>query len=166
MNLCKLTDVLVRYLNNRYQREKKMKKILFLVVFFASTITPTYADNYGGWHGRNYPGRPYSNTQIYYNRGNNWVPYAAAGLITGAIIANAYQPRYVVAPPAPVYVTPPTYAPQVYQQAYAPQAYTAPPPSQPPYMPGASVLYFCGANGLYYPQTPSCPSGWQAIPNY
>ena len=143
-----------------------MKKMLLLFIILITSTTSAFAYNYGGWNGRYYPARPYSNTQIYYNNNTNWVPYAAAGLVAGALIANAYQPRYI-APPAPVYVTsPPIYAPPVYQQAYVTTSYVAPPPAQAPYQPQASVLYFCAASGLYYPQTLNCATNWQVFPNY
>ena len=142
-----------------------MKKKLLLLIIFTAFTTSAFAYNYGGWNGRYYPARPYSNTQIYYSN-TNWVPYAAAGLVAGALIANAYQPRYI-APPAPVYVSPPPiYSAQVYQQAYVTTSYIAPPPVQAPHQPQASVLYFCPASGLYYPQTPGCASNWQVLPNY
>ena len=116
-----------------------MKKLLLpLLVICGLTIQPSYA-----YH-------------------NNWVPYALGGLIVGAAIERAYYPpapRYVVQP-QPIYVAAPTYAPPV----YAAPTYVQ--PAQPPYQPQASVLYFCGANGLYYPQTPVCATSWQVLPNY
>lgn len=121
-----------------------MKKLLLISAICGVSIQPSYAYN------------------------NNWVPYALGGLIAGAVIERAYNPpapRYY-APPQPIYsapqvvYAPPVYAPPVYVQAYAP------PPAPRPYHPQASVLYFCGANGLYYPQTPSCASNWQVLPNY
>jgi hypothetical protein len=128
-----------------------MKKLLLLLAFCGVSTQPSYAYN------------------------NNWVPYALGGLIAGAVIERAYNPpapRYYVQPqpvymPAPVVYAPPiytppvAYAPPTYVQTYAPSA-----PAQRPYQPQASVLYFCGANGLYYPQTPSCPTNWQVLPNY
>ena len=121
-----------------------MKKLLILSSLGLISIQPSYAYN------------------------NNWVPYALGGLIAGAVIQRAYNPpppRYVVQP-QPVYLAPPAYAPPMFAPppAYA-QAY-APPPAQRPYQPQASVLYFCGSNGLYYPQTPTCASNWQVLPNY
>jgi hypothetical protein len=121
-----------------------MKKLLILLTTYGLTIQSSYAYN------------------------NNWVPYALGGLIVGAAIERAYYPpapRYVVQP-QPIFVAAPTYAAPVYAPppTYAPPAYV--PPAQPPYLPQASVLYFCGANGLYYPQTPVCPTSWQVLPNY
>ena len=120
-----------------------MKKLLILFAACGISIQPSYAYN------------------------NNWVPYALGGLIAGAVIERAYYPpapRYAVQP-QPVYMAAPVYAPPM----YPPPIYTptySPPPAQRPYQPQASVLYFCGANGLYYPQTPSCASSWQVLPNY
>lgn len=103
-----------------------------------------------------------------YAYNNYWIPYALGGLITGVVIERAYNPpapRYVVQPQpvyiaAPVYATPMYAPPPVYVQIYAAS------PSQRPYQPQASVLYFCGSNGLYYPQTPTCQSSWHVLPNY
>ncbi len=57
----------------------------------------------------------------------------AAGAVAGVVVANAYHR------PAPVY--------------YAPQYY----PPQP------QTAAYCPENGLYYPQTQACPSGWQRV---
>jgi hypothetical protein len=103
-----------------------------------------------------------------YAYNNNWVPYALGGLIAGAVIERAYNPpapRYVVQP-QPVYMAAPVYAPPMYAPPPAYVQTYAPPPAQRPYQPQASVLYFCGSNGLYYPQTPTCASNWQVLPNY
>lgn len=64
-----------------------------------------------------------------------WAPFAV-GAVAGVAVANAYYR------PAPVY-----YAPQY---VYPPQPQTA---------------AYCPENGLYYPQTQACPSGWQRV-NY
>ena len=64
-----------------------------------------------------------------------WAPFAV-GAVAGVAVANAYYR------PAPVY-----YAPQY---VYPPQTQTA---------------AYCPENGLYYPQTQACPSGWQRV-NY
>lgn len=62
-----------------------------------------------------------------------WAPFAV-GAFAGVAVANAYYR------PAPVY-----YAPQyVYR-------------SQP------RLAAYCPENGLYYPQTQACPSGWQRV---
>jgi hypothetical protein len=66
---------------------------------------------------------------------SGWAPFAV-GAVAGVAIANAYYR------PAPVY-----YAPQY---VYPPQPQTA---------------AYCPENGLYYPQTQACPSGWQRV-NY
>lgn len=66
-------------------------------------------------------------------RGGAWVPFAV-GAVAGVAVANAYYR------PAPVYYPP--------QYGYIPQAHTA---------------AFCPENGLYYPQTQACPSGWQRV---
>ena len=59
----------------------------------------------------------------------------AIGAVAGAVVANAYYR------PAPVY-----YAPQYYPVQQQTAAY-------------------CPENGLYYPQTQACPSGWQKVAN-
>ena len=64
---------------------------------------------------------------------HGWAPFAV-GAIAGVAVANAYYR------PAPVY-----YAPQY---VYPQQAQTA---------------AYCPENGLYYPQTQACPSGWQRV---
>ena len=64
-----------------------------------------------------------------------WAPFAV-GAVAGVAVANAYYR------PQRVY-----YAPQY---VYPPQAQTA---------------AYCPENGLYYPQTQACPSGWQRV-NY
>jgi len=57
----------------------------------------------------------------------------AVGIATGAVIASAYYR------PAPIY-----YAPAAYQMVQRTAAY-------------------CPENGLYYPQTQACPSGWRQV---
>ena len=64
-----------------------------------------------------------------------WVPFAV-GAVAGAVVARSYYR------PAPVY-----YGPAVY------------------YYPQQSAAAFCPENGLYYPQTQACPSGWQRVAN-
>ncbi|MBU3626960.1 hypothetical protein ICN48_12045 [Polynucleobacter sp. JS-Safj-400b-B2] len=64
-----------------------------------------------------------------------WAPFAV-GAVAGVAVANAYYR------PAHVY--------------YAPQ-YVYPPQPQ--------AAAYCPENGLYYPQTQACPSGWQRV-NY
>jgi hypothetical protein len=64
-----------------------------------------------------------------------WVPFAV-GAVTGVVVANAYYR------PTPTYYMP--------QYGYPPQP---------------QVAAFCPENGLYYPQTQACPSGWQRV-NY
>jgi len=58
----------------------------------------------------------------------------AVGAVAGAVVASTYYR------PAPVY-----YATPYYQVAHRTAA-------------------FCPENGLYYPQTQACPSGWQQVP--
>ena len=62
-----------------------------------------------------------------------WVPFAV-GAVAGVAVANTYYR------PAPVYY--------VSQYVYPPQ-------------PRAAA--YCPENGLYYPQTQACPSGWQRV---
>jgi hypothetical protein len=64
---------------------------------------------------------------------HGWAPFAI-GAVAGVAVANAYYR------PAPIY-----YAPQY---VYPQQAQTA---------------AYCPENGLYYPQTQACPSGWQRV---
>jgi len=64
-----------------------------------------------------------------------WVPFAV-GTFAGVVVANAYYRS------APIYYMP--------QYSYPPQPQSA---------------AFCPENGLYYPQTQACPSGWQRV-NY
>jgi hypothetical protein len=103
-----------------------------------------------------------------YAYNNNWVPYAIGGLIAGAVIERAYNPpapKYAVQP-QPVYMAAPVYAPPMYTPPPTYVQTYAQPPAQRPIQPQSSVLYFCGSNGLYYPQTPTCASNWQVLPNY
>lgn len=62
-----------------------------------------------------------------------WVAPFAVGAFAGAVVANSYYR------PAPFY--------------YGPQYY---PPVQ-------RAAAYCPENGLYYPQTQVCPSGWQRV---
>ena len=62
-----------------------------------------------------------------------WAPLAV-GAVAGAVVANSYYR------PAPIYYGPPAY--------YNPQQQNA---------------AYCPENGLYYPQTQACPSGWQRV---
>jgi hypothetical protein len=62
-----------------------------------------------------------------------WAPFAV-GAIAGAVVANAYYR------PAPIY--------------YGPAAH---------YYPQQQTAAYCPENGLYYPQTQACPSGWQRV---
>lgn len=65
----------------------------------------------------------------------NWAPFTL-GAVAGVVVANAYYR------PAPIYYTS--------SYVYPPQPQTA---------------AYCPENGLYYPQTQACPSGWQRV-NY
>jgi hypothetical protein len=67
-----------------------------------------------------------------WHHGGGWAPFAV-GALAGAVVANSYYR------PARVYYGPPAYY-------YYPQQPTA---------------AYCPENGLYYPQTQACPSGWQ-----
>lgn len=62
-----------------------------------------------------------------------WAPFAV-GAVAGVAVANAYYRQ-----------------PRVY---YSPQ-YVYPPQPQ--------TAAYCPENGLYYPQTQACPSGWQRV---
>jgi hypothetical protein len=64
-----------------------------------------------------------------------WAPFAA-GAVAGAVVVRSYYR------PAPIYYGPPVY-----------------------YYPQQNVAAFCPENGLYYPQTQACPSGWQRVAN-
>ena len=64
---------------------------------------------------------------------SGWVPFAV-GAVAGVAVANAYYR------PAPVYYVP--------QYGYPPHPQAA---------------AYCPENGLYYPQTQACPSGWQRV---
>lgn len=156
-----------------------MKITIKLLLASLTTMLVANAHANGNWNGRYYPNsnwQPrYTNTNnYYYNNRNNWVPYAAAALVTGAVIANAYQTRYY-APVATVY-SPPAYTPTPasYVQPVTNNYYiqqSAPTPTfsataSPVYGPTASLAYFCTSNGLYYPQTQQCSGAWQVVPNY
>jgi hypothetical protein len=70
---------------------------------------------------------------------NGWAPFAA-GAVLGTVVANTYRPYYR---PTPVYFAQP-------QASYYPVTQT--------------TAAYCPENGLYYPQTQACPSGWQQVP--
>ena len=63
-----------------------------------------------------------------------WIAPFAVGAVAGAVVTNAYYR------PTPVYYGPTTY-----------------------YYPQQNTVAFCPENGLYYPQTQACPSGWQRV---
>jgi hypothetical protein len=65
---------------------------------------------------------------------SNWAP-VGIGVIAGAAVAHVYYR------PAPAH--------------YVPQYYYYPPQQQ--------TVAYCPENGLYYPQTQACPSGWQRV---
>ena len=70
-----------------------------------------------------------------------WAPFAV-GAVAGVVVANAYyRPAPVYYGPPPTYYGPPDYYPQQHSGAYCPE------------------------NGLYYPQTQACPSGWKRVIN-
>ncbi|MBU3578280.1 hypothetical protein [Polynucleobacter sp. UK-Kesae-W10] len=68
--------------------------------------------------------------------GGGWAPFAV-GAVAGAVVVRSYYR------PAPIYYGPPAY-----------------------YYPRGHAVAFCPENGLYYPQTQACPSGWQRVVNY
>lgn len=70
--------------------------------------------------------------------GGGFAPFTV-GVLTGLVVSNAYYRPY------PSYYAQP-------QPAYYPPVY---------YQPHAAA--FCPENGLYYPQTQACPSGWQKV---
>lgn len=65
--------------------------------------------------------------------GGPWAPFAV-GALTGMVVANAYYK------PEPIY--------------YGPQGYYSAP---------QQTAAYCPENGLYYPQTQACPSGWRRV---
>ena len=65
-----------------------------------------------------------------------WAPFAVGAVAGAVIVSSYYHPRPVV-----YYGPPPQYYYPVQQQAAA----------------------YCPENGLYYPQTQACPSGWQRV---
>ena len=66
---------------------------------------------------------------------SGWAPFAV-GAATGILVTNAYyRPRPVYYPPQYVY----------------------------PQYPQSQSAAYCPENGLYYPQTQACPSGWQRV---
>ncbi len=72
----------------------------------------------------------------------------------GAWTWYAYNPYYYPGYPYPYYYGyPPGYA---YPPAEAPSVGSLPAPPQ--------VWYYCDASKAYYPQVPSCPGGWRAMP--
>jgi hypothetical protein len=68
------------------------------------------------------------------------VPFVA-GAAAGAVIVGGYR------------VVRPYYAPYY----YPPQPYYSSLP--------ANTAAYCPENGLYYPETEVCPSGWKAVPH-
>jgi hypothetical protein len=63
-----------------------------------------------------------------------WATPFAVGAVAGTVVTNAYYR------PTPIYYGPTTY-----------------------YYPRQNTAAFCPENGLYYPQTQACPSGWQRV---
>ena len=112
-----------------------MKKILvYLLAVGMLAGMATSASAHGGWRGG------YGGYHEYEGHGGwhtgwrgGWVPFAV-GAVAGVAVASAYNRS------APYY--------------YAPQYVYAPPPQ---------TAAFCPENGLYYPQTQACPSGWQRV---
>lgn len=113
-----------------------MKKLLICLLAGVMLIgVTTSASAHEGWRGGYGGYRGYEAHEGWRGgwRGAGWVPFAA-GAVAGVVVANAYSR------PAPYY--------------YAPQYAYVPPPQ---------VAAFCPENGLYYPQTQACPSGWQRV---
>lgn len=119
---------------------KKFAALFLAATLAAASIGPAHAD----W-GRHRDYRPsghfhhhhHHHREGHHRDGRNWIGPAAVLAITGlAIGAAAYRDSY--AEPAPV-------------------VYAAPPPS-------GDVWYYCGSSAQYYPYTPACPEGWQAVP--
>ncbi len=71
----------------------------------------------------------------WYGGYGGWAPFAV-GAVAGVAVANAYYR------PLPIN----------YRQQYG-------------YLPPHQTAAYCSENGLYYPQTQACPSGWQRV-NY
>lgn len=122
----------------------------------AFTAAPAHAD----W-GRGYrPAPPPQHYSHHHHRHHRhyqggdagWVaPLLFLGLAGAAISAAATPPPVTYVQPAPVVVAPPvTYA--------APPVVVAPPPQAP-----AGTWYYCASASMYYPHTPYCPEGWQAV---
>ena len=110
-----------------------MKKILACLL--TALLLAGVATSANAHGGRGYYGGGYGGYYRVHGGGwhSGWAPFAV-GAVAGIAVANAYYR------PAPVY-----YAPQY---AYHPQPPTA---------------AYCPENGLYYPQTQACPSGWQRV---
>ena len=118
---------------------KKILVCLLTALMLAGIATSASAHGgrgpyYGAYHG-GYHGAYYGGYYGGHGGGwhHGWAPFAV-GAVAGVAVANAYYR------PAPIY-----YAPQY---VYPQQAQTA---------------AYCPENGLYYPQTQACPSGWQRV---
>jgi hypothetical protein len=75
-----------------------------------------------------------------WHHGGGWVPFAV-GAVAGAVVVNSYyRPAPVYYGPGPAYYDQPNY-----------------------YYPQQHARAYCPENGLYYPQTQACPSGWQRV---
>ena len=114
-----------------------MKKIfvcLLTGLMLAGMATSASAHGGRGYYGGGYNG--YYGGYYHAHGGGwhgGWAPFAV-GAVAGVAIANTYYR------PAHVYYVP--------QYVYPPQSQTA---------------AYCPENGLYYPQTQACPSGWQRV---
>ncbi|MCF8208712.1 MAG: hypothetical protein K9K38_04805 [Rhodoferax sp.] len=78
-----------------------------------------------------------------------------AGAVVGAAASQNSAPTVVHVPPPVTYAPPPV--------AYAPPPLVYAPPSAAPARPASNAWYFCQSVGQYYPHTPHCPEGWQAV---
>ena len=114
---------------------KKILVCLLTALILAGIATSASAHGGRGPYYGGYHGAYYAGYYGGHGGGwhHGWAPFAV-GAVAGVAVANAYYR------PAPIY-----YAPQY---VYPQQAQTA---------------AYCPENGLYYPQTQACPSGWQRV---
>ncbi len=106
---------------------------LFAALCFAS---PVMADSY-----RHDNHRSYRHDPPRHHHHNHWNQAATALAIAGLVGTASY---YSYAPQAPVIIAP------------GAGPYQAPPSPD-------RIWYYCASARQYYPYTPYCPEGWQAI---